>query len=93
MECHLLWTLRVTYFGSYFLRISVCQTHGIGENKGVTKFECGNFFDSSSLRNLKTEIIDSLEPFTNFDDFDAEDEQLKIKANGRKKVIRTCFTL
>ena len=40
-----------------------------------------------------TEIIDSLEPFTNFDDFDAEDEQLKIKANGRKKVIRTCFTL
>ena len=76
MECHLLWTLTVTYFGSYFLRISVCQTHGIGEN-----------------RNLKTEIIDSLEPFTNFDDFDAEDEQLKIKANGRKKVIRTCFTL
>ena len=40
-----------------------------------------------------TEIIDNLEPFTNFDDFDAEDEQLKIKANGRKKVIRTCFTL
>lgn len=40
-----------------------------------------------------TEVIEILEPFTNFNDSDAEEEQLKIKANHRKKVIRTYFTL
>lgn len=29
----------------------------------------------------------------NFENFDAEEEQQKIKANHRKKVIRTYFTL
>ena len=39
-----------------------------------------------------TEVTESLEPFRDLDDFDVEEEQLKIKANRRKKVIGTYFT-
>lgn len=39
-----------------------------------------------------TEVTESLEPFRDLDDFDVEEEQLKIKANRRKKVIRAYFT-
>ena len=39
-----------------------------------------------------TEVTESLEPFRDLDDFGVEEEQLKIKANRRKKVIGTYFT-
>ena len=39
-----------------------------------------------------TEVTESLEPFRDLDDFGVEEEQLKKKANRRKKVIRTYFT-
>ena len=49
----------------------------------------------SKIEHIKrntAKVTESLETFTNFDDSDAEEEQLKTKVNRRKKVIRSYFT-
>ena len=49
----------------------------------------------SKIEHIKrntAKVTESLDTFTNFDDSDAEEEQLKTKVNRRKKVIRSYFT-
>ena len=53
----------------------------------------GRVSEIEQIKRNTAKVTESLETFTNFDDFDAEEEQLKTKINRRKKVIRSYFTL